>query len=151
MVFAWAANTSCSLNDNSCVKAHWNLPSGIGRVKQSVALLLMRFCPAQRHSPRLCPHDVTVEIELDETGKTCQCRVVDLSMHGLGCLDCEAKANLPKNSNLVIWLSQGSEELLPINGKIVHRHDYGAFRHLGIEFEPELAEMVGIGALMQHT
>lgn len=73
-----------------------------------------------------------------------RCQVVDVSMHGLGCLDCEASASLPRNVSLVIWLTQGDDALLPVTGKIVHRRDYGAFRHLGIELDPEAAEIIGM-------
>ena len=100
--------------------------------------------PSRRRSPRRCPHNVTAQIEIDQKGRTRRCQVVDVSMHGLGCLDCEGNLNLPDNANLIIWLTQGDDALLPVTGRVVHQRDYGAFRHLGIELDPEAAEMMGM-------
>jgi|GEM_PF-680025 PilZ domain. len=104
--------------------------------------------PWRRRSFRRCPEGMTAEIEIQGAGQTCQCQVVDLSLYGLGCLDCEASANLPPNATLIVWLTHAEDALLPVMGRVVHRHDYGSFRHLGIELESEGAEMVGIGSLV---
>lgn len=119
-----------------------------GKTNSSFNQCSLRPEPGRRRSFRRCPEGMTAEIEIEGAGKTCQCQVVDLSPHGLGCLDCEASAELPENANLIVWLTHAEDELLPVIGRVVHRHDYGSFRHLGIEFEPEGAEMVGIGSLV---
>ena len=119
-----------------------------GRTGFSLNQTSPHSAPRRRRSARRCPDGMTAEIEIQGNGKTCQCQVVDLSKHGIGCLDCEASANLSQNATLIIWLNHAEDTLLPVIGKVVHRHDYGSFRHLGIEFEPEGAEMVGIGSLV---
>lgn len=102
---------------------------------------------ARRRSLRRCPDDMTAEIEIDGGGRTCQCRVVDLSAHGIGCLECEDGVNLSENATIIIWLTHADDAFLPVLGRVVHRRDYGSFRHMGIELDPEGAEMVGIGSL----
>ena len=102
---------------------------------------------SRRRSPRRCPEDMTAEIEIDGGGRTCRCQVVDLSKHGIGCLECDERTSLSEDATIIVWLTHADDAFLPVLGKLVHRRDYGSFRHLGIEFEPEGAEMVGIGSL----
>lgn len=103
---------------------------------------------ARRRSVRRCPQDMMAEIEVDGGGNACRCQVVDLSMHGVGCLEHESNARLSENATVIIWLTHADDTFLPVLGKLVHRRNYGSFRHLGIEFDPEGAEMVGIGSLV---
>lgn len=118
-----------------------------GRTDFSLSQASPHHSPGRRRSPRRCPEGMLAEIEIQGAGRTCECQVVDLSKHGIGCLDCEGSAELQQNATLIIWLTHAEDTLLPVIGRVVHRHDYGSFRHLGIEFEPEGAEMVGIGSL----
>jgi len=119
-----------------------------GKTEFSLKESSIQSALARRRSARRCPEDMVAEIEIDGGGKTCQCQVVDLSMHGIGCLECEEGATLSENATIIIWLTHADDAFLPVLGKLVHRRDYGSFRHLGIEFEPEGAEMVGIGSLV---
>lgn len=104
--------------------------------------------PARRRSIRRSPQDMTAEIEIDDPVKTCQCQVVDLSVNGIGCLEFGKSANFKPDATLIVWLTHGEDTFLPVIGRLVHRHDHGSFRHLGIELEPEGAEMIGIGSLV---
>ena len=119
-----------------------------GKIDVSLKQSFLQATACRRRSARRCLHDMTAEIEMHGGTETCQCQVVDVSPHGLGCLGFEGSASLPEDATLIIWLTHAGDSLLPVLGKVVYRRNCGSFRHLGIELEPEGAEMVGIDALV---